>query len=357
MNVLFISRAYPPVVGGIERQNYEISQSLAKITNTTIIANRRGKRFLPLFAIYALFKIFQLRKRYDVILLGDGVLAFVGPFAKLFSPNPVVCIIHGLDITFQNTIYRLFWLKHFFNKIDKFIAVGNETVALAEERGIRRERVCFIPNGVNVDRRIEDFQKSDLYALLGSTPAGPVLLTLGCLVKRKGVAWFVEEVMTKLDPDVSYVIAGAGPEEAHILQLIAKYRLEKRVLFLGMVSDREKEIMLSTADVFIQPNIRVEHDVEGFGLVVLEAARYGTYVIASELEGLKDAVTSGKNGLLVSPGDSDAYIEQIELLLEDMPRLEVCANEAQRFVLENYSWDKIAELYAQELRDQCAGMK
>jgi phosphatidylinositol alpha-1,6-mannosyltransferase len=212
MNVLFISRAYPPVLGGIEKHNFEIYQSLAKISHTILVANKKGKYFLPFFIPFALFKAVLLRKHYDVILLGDGVLSIVAFFVKIFSSKPVVCVVHGLDITYQNFIYRLFWRKCFFRKVDRFIAVGNETIFQAEKAGLSRDKFCFIPNGVNVERELEAYSSAEFYSLLACTPPGPVLLTLGRLVKRKGVVWFIDEVMPALDPSVTYVIAGAGPE-------------------------------------------------------------------------------------------------------------------------------------------------
>ena len=69
MKLLFISRAYPPVTGGIENQNYELSQWLPKIAEVKTIANTRGKLFLPLFIPYALIRALLLFRRYDAVLL------------------------------------------------------------------------------------------------------------------------------------------------------------------------------------------------------------------------------------------------------------------------------------------------
>ena len=102
MNILFISRAYPPVKGGIEKQNYEISQALAETCNINLIANRTGKRFLPIFLPYAIITALTIIRKNDVVLLGDGVLAIAGFILKLVSRKPVICIIHGLDLVYRN---------------------------------------------------------------------------------------------------------------------------------------------------------------------------------------------------------------------------------------------------------------
>jgi len=73
MNILFISRTYPPV-GGIEKQNFEIATALSRICHVDVIANTRGKWFLLLFLPYATIKALISARKYDVVLLGDGVL-------------------------------------------------------------------------------------------------------------------------------------------------------------------------------------------------------------------------------------------------------------------------------------------
>jgi len=72
VKILFISRAYPPIVGGIENQNYELGKWLGRIADVKIIANTHGRKFLPLFAPYALLRAVLNISKYDVLLLGDG---------------------------------------------------------------------------------------------------------------------------------------------------------------------------------------------------------------------------------------------------------------------------------------------
>ena len=279
------------------------------------------------------------------MLLGDGVLSVLAFFIKIFSSKPVICIIHGLDITYSNYIYQSLWVRYFLKKVDKYIAVGKES-------GLESEKFIFIPNGVSGDYPARKYSKDELEVMLGYIPAGPVLLTLGRLVRRKGVAWFVENVMPELDPAITYLIAGHGEDQERIVHLIEEYKLQDRVKYLGTVSEKEKEILFSAADLFIQPNIPVEDDIEGFGLVVLEAGRYATYVVASDLEGLKDAITHGKNGVLIRPGDKELYIQQIEDLLSDHDVLMSKSLEAQNYVLSTYSWDNVAQQYVSVLEEQ-----
>lgn len=273
------------------------------------------------------------------------MLAILAFLIKLFSRKPVVCIVHGLDITYHNFIYRQFWLKLFFSKIDHFIAVGNETIKQAALRNISTNNFQFVPNGVDVSQIKAQYSKQDLEKLLGYKPAGPVLFTLGRLVKRKGVLWFIEEVFPELDSSVTYLIAGEGGSKSAIQEAIKTSKVGNRIKLLGGVSEKDKSILLSTADIFIQPNIKVENDIEGFGLVVLEAGLYGRPVLASKIEGLQDAVTENKNGILLESGNANQYIDRINHLLQDPNKLEELGNYASKFVKSRYSWESIAEEY------------
>lgn len=353
MRILFISRAFPPVIGGIEKQNFEILNALSAQVELKSIVNSKGKKFLFPFVIIALYRAFRLRKDYDVILLGDGVLAVVAAIIRCFSRVPVICIVHGLDITYSNFIYRNFWLKIFFKSIDHFIAVGNETIRQAVNRGLPVEKFSFVPNGVDISLDYQPRNKKELAGLLGFEPQGYYLLTLGRLVRRKGVLWFIENVMPALGSSVSYIIAGDGKDAGLIRQAIKDSGAAGKILMLGNVSEADKDLLLSSVDIFVQPNIKVNGDMEGFGLVVLEAALHARPVIASRLEGLADAISDGENGILLESENTEQYVMSIQALLQDQELLKETGNKARDYVLENYSWENIAEQYLQLIESVC----
>jgi glycosyltransferase involved in cell wall biosynthesis len=350
MKILFISRAYPPIVGGIENQNYELGRWLSKIADVKIVANKKGKKFLPFFAVYAIFYIlFNLRK-YDVLLLGDGVLSVIGWKAKFFYKKPVICVVHGLDLTYRNKLYQNFWVKKFIPRLDKLVAVGNETVKVAIKKGIPKNKLVFIPNGVDTEKNIVETAKSELEKIIGENVEGKkIILTSGRLARRKGVAWFIEHVIPKLPENVIYVIAGNGPDKNNIQSVISKNNLSERVKMLGYVPDEIRNKLLNGSDLFIQPNIKIEGDMEGFGISVIEAAACRLPVVASELEGLKDAIAHEQNGFLIEPHNSDAYASKIKELLDNDQERKAFGERARQFVIKNFSWEIIAEKYLNEI--------
>lgn len=350
MNILFISRTYPPVIGGIEKQNYEISKALAAITRTDVIANTRGKWLLPVFLPYALVRALLNLRKYDAVLLGDGVLGILGYLLKLVSEKPVACIVHGLDLTYSNVLYQKLWINVFLPRMDKLIAVGNATIHQGTLRGLPASKFIFIPNGVAALTTLAPYSRHDLEAFLKKKVPGPVILTLGRLVQRKGVTWFIENVVSQLDADITYIIAGEGREQSAILAAIRAHNFQDRVLYVGGVSDRDKELLFCTADIFVQPNIEVAGDMEGFGLVVLEAAMHGRVVIASEIEGLKDAIQDGQNGFLIAAGDADAYRRKIQEVLKNPAEKEALGKQAREYVSKNHTWPLIAGKYLDVMR-------
>ncbi len=345
MKILFISRAYPPVIGGIEKQNYDLYRWLSRNNEVVLIANTKGKAMLPFFVPFAFLKALFIIPQVEIIVLGDGVLSILGYFLKFFTSRPVVCIVHGLDITYSNRLYQNLWLKIFLKKIDRRIAVGNETIRQGVMRGIPATKFDFVPNGVEVPRSLPKYSRNDLEELIGRKLPGKVLLTVGRLIKRKGITWFIDSVMPLLPSDTFYIIAGDGPHREEIINAINANYLQDRVIYLGRITDEKKEILYCTADLFIQPNIRVEGDMEGFGLVVLEAASYGLPVIASDLEGLKDAIKDGKNGILVQENNTKLYIAKIEQMLQNEEQRKQFGIQAREYVANHFDSDKIAARY------------
>ena len=107
------------------------------------------------------------------------------------------------------------------------------------------------------------------------------------------------------------------------------------MLILGQVDGELRDALFTGADLFIMPNVVVPGDMEGFGLVAIEAAAAGALVVASELEGIRDAVIDGETGVLVAPGDASTFVERITALVNhasDRSRLAEQYTDAARTV-------------------------
>ncbi len=139
-------------------------------------------------------------------------------------------------------------------------------------------------------------------------------------------------------PDAVYVVVGDGSEREALERMAAPHK--ERVLFLGRVEDEEKHAWLAACDLFTMPARKSYSDVEGFGIVYLEAHQYSKPVIAGNTGGAVEAVLDKKTGLLVDPEEVDLIAEGIMKLL-DNPELAKSLGEAgKKRLSEELDWNK-----------------
>jgi glycosyltransferase involved in cell wall biosynthesis len=174
------------------------------------------------------------------------------------------------------------------------------------------------------------------------------LLFVGRLVERKGVAWFLDAVAPAWlarHPRARLRIAGDGPERARIAARLRAHALEDSVELLGAVDEARKWSLLASADLVLMPNVPVAGDAEGFGLVCLEAGSAGTWVLASDLEGLRDAVITGVNGDRVPAGDVLAWIARLDALCADPAALRAQGEASAARVAARFGWPAVIDQY------------
>lgn len=367
MKILFISHSYPPILGGVESQNYNLAQSLSSVADVKIIANGRGKSFLPFFLPWAFFQAFFTMMNYDICLLGNGVLAPLGAILKFFHHRKkFFCIVHGLDITFANrkgflpNLYRHINIPSLKN-LTKLFMVGNATIEEAFNVGIEREHCVFIPNGVNVQNFRQNHQREELSQLFGRNVKDKrVILRLGRFVPHKGTSWFIDQVMPKLPKNVVMIATGhrvarntTGDQDDFMdcEQAIIENNLQDQVKLLPSLAQKNLLVLLNTVDLVVSPNIKVPGTMEGFGINVIEAGACNRVVLASDLEGLSDAIKSGKNGILVTPENADEWVKKINAIFEAGDEfIQVFGNRSGEYVSENYSWSHISQLYLEAIK-------
>ena len=260
MKVLFITRKYPPQIGGMERYSYDLINSMS--CEKKIIALRYSQIHLIWFIPYALIKGIFLSRQVDLIYLCDSLLAPIGLILKLISKKPVLATAHGLDIIYNSWIYKNINIRS-LKYLDKVIAVSKSTRNNCLGVGVEPEKCIFIPNGIKIKNLGKKHTKDDLSKFLKFNISNKkILLTIGRLTKRKGVSWFIKNVLPCLDVNTIYVIAGEGSENKEIKKVITENRMINQVIMLGEISEKEKELLYQTSDVFIMPNIKVINDKE-----------------------------------------------------------------------------------------------
>ncbi len=345
---LFITRNYPPKIGGLEIYSYHLINEFKKYHSVNKIALTQSNIHLVWFLPYSLLRALYIVWRYSIyhIHLCDGVLAPIGVLLKCITRKPVSISIHGLDITYRNPLFQ--WVIPWcVARLDRIICVSSATRAECIKRKVPLDKCIVIPNGIHPEEIKLSHSKNDLKAEIAERIGAAVLdktilVTVGRLVKRKGVAWFVAHVMPHLDNTYYFLVVGQGPEYDRIKTVIVRHHLQERVFLLGALSRRERDRILNGSDIFVMPNISLSGDMEGFGIVALEAGSCGLPVIATDTQGIRDAVLDGKTGLLVPEKDTAGFVNAIK-------NINLNSAAIQSIVKVTFSWSRIYQRYAEAL--------
>jgi glycosyltransferase involved in cell wall biosynthesis len=179
------------------------------------------------------------------------------------------------------------------------------------------DRVVRIPGGVDLER----FRPADQAAArrrLGLAPGRPIVFTLRNLEPRMGL----DRLLAALDrvrrrvPDVLLLIGGAGPQRRALQSQAAALDLERHVTFLGYVAEGELPTYYQAADAFLLPT----RELEGFGLVTLEALACGTPVLGTPVGATPELLRALAPSLVFRDASAEAMADGLESFLDDRAR-------------------------------------
>ncbi len=352
---VFVTRKFPPSVGGMETLAHDVWQSLETTADVPVrlIALGRSQSLLPLWLPVVMVQLVALvlGRRVDRVVVGDVLLyLLIGPLLRVLRVSHSTMAM-GKDVVWTQPVYQHV-LARWLPRAPQVLAISSATAAAVTAVGVPAERVQVVRLGVALpedDPTARADRAAALHRSLGLADGTVVLLTLGRLVRRKGVEWFVRTVLPELPASVVYVVAGHGPDAERIAEAVRLGGQGERVHMLGAVSEADREALMSGADVFVQPNIPVPGDMEGFGLVAVEAAMRGALVVAADLEGLRDAVVPGETGLVVTAQDGAAWTERLAALADDPTGRAAQAEEFRLRCRELYSRSRMG-------RDLCVAL-
>lgn len=327
--ILLITRNYPPLTGGMERLMQKASEGLAQGARLTIIGPSGCTAFAPAgatvyevrpqvapFLLGASWKAMELvrEQRFERVIGGSGLVAPILRILQRLYGLPTAVFIHGLDIVVDNSIYQRLFVPAVC-RADLIIANSQNTRRLAIARGAEAGKVSVINPGTEIPPPTA--APTPKFREKFGIPFERVMLFTGRITQRKGLLSFLQHALPDIlagDPDCGLVVAGDNPddslnqqgEQAQVQRWIRQAGLGQRVIFIGKVSDDDLLAAYRSALVQLFPLIDVDGDVEGFGMVAVEAAACGTPTVAFNLGGVADAILPD-GGVLVPAGDYAAF--------------------------------------------------
>lgn len=376
MNVLLSTDAFLPHTGGSRVYYYTLYRELVRRypDRVTILtkkvpgwesfdrlhssdAMRIVRRFhpLPSWRYGQLPKFFPdllntwlwaAKVRADIIHCGDlfpqGLACVV---LKKALRIPYVAYCHGEEVT--QIDYRRFQPRMrnlVYRSADAVIAANEFARSNLVRIGVPLQRIFKILPGVDIENFVPRAAREDLvrrYGLAGKV----VLLSVSRLVERKGHAQVLKALarLRESVPDFHYLIVGDGPEWQRIEGLIRELGLEGRVSMAGKVAAEELTDFYNCCDLFVLANRDIEGDVEGFGMVFLEANACGKPVLGGRTGGTSEAVIEGATGLLVDPESLDEIAAALTRLLSSAELRGRLGNQGLARARADFAWHTRAE--------------
>jgi phosphatidylinositol alpha-1,6-mannosyltransferase len=286
----------------------------------------------------------------DLIVCGSMVTAAISPILRAMGVRvPIIAINHGQDVTLPFGPYQ-WWVPKVFSALTHVISVSEATSLQSSARGLDSSKAKVLPNGIKLDFARRMPPQGEAKAFLSETqaldPEIPLLLTVGRLVERKGHAWFLKHVLTNVQTPVQYVMIGEGPQQTEIEQAIEGLHHETphQIHVMGRQEEKIVHHAYAAADLFIMPNISVAGDMEGFGIVLLEANAVGCPAVASYIEGIRDVIEDGLNGVAIQEGDANAFALSIDHLLSDPTQLQALRKSSKKRA-ETFEWQVLVKAY------------
>jgi len=355
---LLITMQYPPANGGVEQYLHNISSLMPK-EKWVVLAPQAGPemptesgvyrrnffsslmwpRWLPL--VWAAYRIIK-KERIDYLIAGQllpvgTAVHMLGTFLKI----PYSVFTYGLDVMnaakhgrkkkIAETILRQ---AHSVFTISDFTKNELARLSVSPERIVKIRPLL----DSNFFRHVDDEKKEALRKKM-NLGTSRILLTVSRLVERKGHRYILLALqkLIKEFPEIHYIIAGDGPERPNLEEYVLREKLGEHVTFTGKISEDEKRLLYSVCDIFVMTPISDAHDVEGFGMVYLEAQAYGKPVIGTSVGGVEEAV--GGYGFIVEPGRAPEEIcACVRQIFADPVRAEVLGKKAQERI-RSMNWD------------------
>lgn len=361
---LFITNDFPPRPGGIQTFVYEIVRRFEPSQVSVLTSSWAGdaqfdalhdfevvraktQMLLPTKKTFALAKEIIERNQIEQVIFGAsaplGLLA--GPLRKL-GIKKIVAFTHGHEVGWAKTPVTKQLLRKISNEVDVLTYLTEYTknqILKGLPKSAAAKMHQLLPavdsqqfNTLNRDRG------NELRTQIGFADR-PVIVSVSRLMARKGHDQLIKTLpkVQEQIPGAALVIVGEGPYRNKLEKLVSQLSLERDVHFTGKVPFADLPKWYAVGDIFAMPcrTRSAGWDVEGLGIVYLEASATGLPVIAGDSGGAPEAVESDQSGYVVSGTNQDELVNRIVQLLADAQLRDQMGQFGRNWVQTNWTWE------------------
>ncbi|MGN6599218.1 MAG: glycosyltransferase family 4 protein [Actinomycetales bacterium] len=364
--VLVVTNDFPPRTGGIESFVLEMTRRLPAGRVVVHTARQEGdasfdaalpfpvvrdpaRVLLPTPGVAR--RVADTARRFgcDAVWFGAAApLGLLGPALRRGGAQRIVATTHGHEVWWARIPGPAQLLRRIVASSDVVTYLGDFTRAqiaavLPEELQGRLHRLT---PGVDTQVFRPGAGGARVRAALGLSASQPVVVCVSRMVDRKGQDALVEAWPQVLHavPDAALLLVGDGPRRPHLQRRVADLGIARSVAILGERPWAELPPYVDAGDVFAMPTRTRKGglEVEGLGIVYLEAAATGLPVVAGNSGGAPDAVRDGETGLVVDGRDHAAIAAALIRLLTDAALRERLGTAGRRWVEQSWQWDDLA---------------
>ena len=270
---------------------------------------------------------------YDIIWTNEPVMGVVTRLAARRARKrgtKVLYMVHGFH--FYKGSPKKYWM--IFYPIEKIMAKFADLIVTVNKEDYARAKtfannVKYIHGiGINTERLTLGENQNDIRQELGLEEDAFLVLSVGELNTNKNQKTIIEAINQLNDSEIHYILCGKGDELENLQKIVAKYKLEQNVHFLGYRTDVVD--ICSQSDIYVMPSHR-----EGLPVASLEAMYCGLPLVTSNIRGLVDVMKDGKSGYLARPDDVQRFAKAIAKLKRS-PKLRKQMGENNKITVEPY---------------------
>lgn len=266
--------------------------------------------------------------------------------SRIFGGPEYAVLFHGLDIKLAKNVWKRWLLKKICRKAKALFT--NSQATLDELRKLLPWVQATVMTPGIEDRAVPS--RDEARKSLGLDDQTEVVLSVTRLVPRKGIDLSLHALARlQKSRDVEYVVLGDGPDKTRLQGVADECRTQTR--WVTTADDTEKWQWFAAADVFLLPVREETDDMEGFGIVYLEAALAGIPSVAGKSGGAGEAVRHEYSGLLVNPKSIDDVETAVERLLDDKELRGNLGRQGRERALKDFRWEDRWQLFYSKVGD------